>query len=112
FKAETDDLRDSPAMAIARHLLEEGATVQAYDPAAGERAQALLPALDLRTDAYGAADGADVVLLATDWDEFRWVDFERVASVMRRAAIVDSRNMLDPSALRRRGFTYDAVGRR
>ena len=112
FKADTDDLRDSPAIVIARRLLEEGANVQAYDPAAGERAQGLLPGLDLRTDAYGAAQGADVVLLATEWDEFRWVDFERVASVMRRAAIVDSRNLLDPAALRRRGFTYDAVGRR
>jgi UDPglucose 6-dehydrogenase len=112
FKADTDDLRDSPAIAIARRMLEEGANVQAYDPAAGERAQGLLPGLDLRTDAYGAAQGADVVLLATEWDEFRWIDFERVASVMRRPAIVDSRNMLDPAALRRRGFTYDAVGRR
>ena len=112
FKADTDDLRDSPAMVISRRLLEEGATVQAYDPAAGERAQGLLPGLDLRTDAYEAAHGADVVLLVTEWDEFRWIDFERVASVMRHAAIVDGRNMLDPAALRRRGFTYDAVGRR
>jgi UDPglucose 6-dehydrogenase len=112
FKADTDDLRDSPAMVIGRRLLEEGARVQAYDPAAGERAQGLLPGLDLRTDAYDAADGADVVLLVTEWDEFRWIDFERVAGVMRHAAIVDGRNMLDPAALRRRGFTYDAVGRR
>ncbi len=112
FKADTDDLRDSPAMVIGRRLLEEGATVQAYDPAAGERAQGLLPGLDLRTDAYDAAHGADVVLLVTEWDEFRWIDFERVANVMRHAAIVDGRNMLDPAALRRRGFTYDAVGRR
>src|SRR5438105_445978 len=75
FKADTDDLRDSPAMVIASRLLEEGATVQAYDPAAGERAHGLLPGLDLRTDAYGAAHGADVVLLVTEWDEFRWIDF-------------------------------------
>ena len=112
FKADTDDLRDSPALVICRRLLEEGATVQAYDPAAGERAQGLLADLDLRSDAYDAAEGADAVLLLTEWDEFRWTDFERVAGLMRRAAIVDGRNLLDPAALRRRGFTYDAVGRR
>src|SRR4051812_45880974 len=112
FKADTDDLRDSPALVICRRLLEEGASVQAYDPAAGERAEQILEGLDVRADAYDAAEGADAVLLLTEWDEFRWIDFDRVASVMRHAAIVDGRNLLDPAALRRRGFTYDAVGRR
>ena len=112
FKADTDDLRDSPSLTVCRRLLEEGATVRAYDPAAGERAAALLPGADLRPDAYDAADGADVVVLLTEWDEFRWLDFDRVAASMRRAAIVDARNLLDPAAIRRRGFTYDAVGRR
>jgi UDPglucose 6-dehydrogenase len=86
--------------------------VQAYDPAAGEHAQSVLPDLELRADAYDAAQGADAVVLLTEWDEFRWIDFERVAAAMRRAAIVDGRNLLDPAALRRRGFTYDAIGRR
>jgi len=112
FKAETDDLRDSPALAICRRLIEEGAAVRAYDPAAGERAVALVPGLDLQADVYDAAAGADVVVVLTEWDAFRWVDFERVASAMRGRAIVDCRNLLDPAAMRRRGFEYDAVGRR
>ncbi len=112
FKAETDDLRDSPAVAITRRLLEEGATVQAYDPAAGDAAQSLLPAIDVRADPYEAADGADAVALLTEWDAFRWLEFDKVASLMRRAAIVDARNLLDPAAMRRRGFEYVAVGRR
>ncbi len=112
FKADTDDLRDSPAVAICKRLLDEGATVQAYDPAAGEQARRLLPAVDLRADAYDAAAGADAVVLLTEWDEFRWVDFERVGAAMRKRALVDARNLLDPAAMRRRGFNYDAVGRR
>src|SRR5262249_15124856 len=112
FKAETDDLRDSPSVAICAHLLERGARVQAYDPAAGERAEAMLPGIDLRTDPYDAAAGADVVVLLTEWDQFRWLDFDRVAAAMPKPAIVDARNLLDPAAMRRRGFRYDAVGRR
>jgi UDPglucose 6-dehydrogenase len=112
FKSETDDLRDSPALVICRGLVEAGARVQAYDPAAGERAGDLLPGVDIRPDPYDAAQGADAVALLTEWDEFRWLDFERVAGLMKQPAIVDARNLLDPAAMRRRGFTYDAVGRR
>jgi UDPglucose 6-dehydrogenase len=112
FKAETDDLRDSPALVICRRLLEEGARVQAYDPAAGEYAAALVPGLDVRPDAHEAASGAHAIALLTEWDEFRWLDFERVAQSMQGQAIVDARNLLDPAAMRRRGFNYDAVGRR
>ena len=86
--------------------------MQAYDPAAGETAQTLLPEVELRSDVYDAATGADAVAVLTEWDEFRWVDFERVASLMRQPAIVHARNLLDPAAMRRRGFAYDAVGRR
>jgi UDPglucose 6-dehydrogenase len=112
FKADTDDLRDSPALYIAGRLLEAGATVKAYDPAAREAAATRLPGVEICADPYEAATGADVVALLTEWDEFRWLDFERVRNAMRRAAIVDTRNLLDPSAMRRRGFTYDGVGRR
>jgi UDPglucose 6-dehydrogenase len=112
FKADTDDLRDSPALAIARQLLDAGATVQAYDPAAGEKARALAPGLDLRSDPYDAATGADVLAVLTEWDAFRWLDFDRVAAAMRTPTIVDARNLLDPLAMRRRGFAYDGVGRR
>jgi UDPglucose 6-dehydrogenase len=112
FKAETDDLRDSPAMEIARRLIDAGATVRAFDPVAGESASTLVPQLVVRPDAYDAVSGADVVALLTEWDEFRWLDFTRVRDAMRRARVVDARNLLDPAAMRRLGFGYDAVGRR
>jgi UDPglucose 6-dehydrogenase len=112
FKADTDDLRDSPSLVISSRLLAQGATVRAYDPAAGEQAAARLPGIEVCADPYDAAAGADVVALLTEWDQFRWLDFDRVRDVMRTAAIVDARNLLDPSAMRRRGFTYDGVGRR
>lgn len=112
FKADTDDLRDSPALVITRGLLERGAIVQAYDPGAPDRVLDLVPGIDRRIDAYDAASGADAIALLTEWDEFRWVDFERVAAVMRGNAVVDTRNLLDPAAMRRRGFAYTGVGRR
>jgi UDPglucose 6-dehydrogenase len=112
FKSDTDDLRDSPAIYITRRLLDEGAVVRSYDPAAGEQAGRLVPGLDVRIDPYDAAAGADAIALVTEWDEFRWLDFERVRSSMRGNAIVDARNLLDPAAMRRRGFSYDGVGRR
>ncbi len=112
FKADTDDLRDSPAMSVARRLLEEGAIVRAFDPGAGDRPAQLLPGLELCIDAYGAAAAADAVVLLTEWDEFRWLDYEKVRDAMRGRAIVDARNLLDPAAMRRRGFAYQAVGRR
>jgi UDPglucose 6-dehydrogenase len=111
FKANTDDLRDSPALVIARRLLEEGATVRAYDPAAGERAAELVPGLEVVTDPYVACEGAQVLAVLTEWDEFRWLDFDRVLGGLARPAVLDARNLLDPVALRRRGFTYEGVGR-
>jgi UDPglucose 6-dehydrogenase len=111
FKADTDDLRDSPALYVARRLIEEGANVRAYDPGAGERPRELIAGLELCVDVYDAATGADAVVLLTEWDEFRWLDFERVRDAMRGRAIVDARNLLDPAAMRRRGFAYQGVGR-
>ncbi len=112
FKAETDDLRDSPSIAIARRLCDTGATVRAFDPAAGEQARRLVPQLEICADAYDAVAGADVVAVLTEWDEFRWLDFARVRDAMRKPAVVDARNLLDPAAMRRIGFAYDGVGRR
>lgn len=112
FKANTDDLRDSPALAIADRLLDEGATVQAYDPVANEAAVEHLPRLTLTVDPYEACRGADVLAVLTEWDEFRWLDFDRVGELMTPTkAVVDGRNLLDPVAMRRRGFTYEGVGR-
>ncbi|HEV7527007.1 MAG TPA: UDP-glucose/GDP-mannose dehydrogenase family protein [Acidimicrobiia bacterium] len=112
FKADTDDLRDSPAMFVARRLIEEGVIVRAYDPGAGDRPRSLVPGIELCADAFDAATGADALVLLTEWDEFRWLDFDRVRDAMQGRAIVDARNLLDPAAMRRRGFVYQGVGRR
>jgi UDPglucose 6-dehydrogenase len=111
FKANTDDLRDSPALGVASTLVADGAEVRAYDPVAGERAPDWVAGLDVAADPYDACTGADVVVVLTEWDEFRWLDFDRVGSLMGSRRIVDARNLLDPAAMRKRGFTYQGLGR-
>jgi len=112
FKARTDDLRDSPAIEVIRGLQERGATVRAYDPAiAPDSRRPALEGIDVHADPYGPCEGADVLVVLTEWDEFRWLDFAKVAGVMRSPRIVDTRNLLEPPTIRRRGFEYQGVGR-
>jgi UDPglucose 6-dehydrogenase len=114
FKAMTDDLRDSPALEVVGRLLRRGARVRAYDPMVDDRRAAgddRLRGVTICSDPYAACMGADVVALLTEWDEFRWLDFDKVSSVLRGRAVVDCRNVLDPTAMRKRGFTYHGVGR-
>jgi UDPglucose 6-dehydrogenase len=113
FKAGTDDLRDSPAVAVVRRLVERGARVQAFDPTVSEAlpAHAAHPSIEIYTGPYAACAGAAVLAVLTEWDEFRWVDFAKVAELLERPAIMDARNLLDPAALRRRGFQYESMGR-
>jgi UDPglucose 6-dehydrogenase len=111
FKANTDDLRESPALAIVSQLVAQGAQVRAYDPRAGEAAASVVHGLEIVSDPYAACADAQVLALLTEWDEFRWLDFARVAEVMQSSTIVDTRNLLDPAALRRLGFVYRGVGR-
>lgn len=111
FKANTDDLRDSPALEIAASLIEAGAQVRAYDPVAGEQAARLMPEIDVVFDPYDACEGADVMALLTEWEEFRWADFGKVKAAMRGHEIVDTRNALDASRMRQLGFSYRGVGR-
>ncbi|MGD0945773.1 MAG: nucleotide sugar dehydrogenase, partial [Acidimicrobiales bacterium] len=106
FKARTDDLRSSPALEVAWRLRQAGATVTAYDPTL----RGPLEGIEVASDAYAACEGASVVVLATEWDEFRWLDFDKVGRAMARRAIVDARNLLDPAALRRAGFEYEGIG--
>ena len=106
FKANTDDLRDSPAIVIVRHLLAEGCDDPCLRPACWRAAAALVPELEIVSDPYGVCADADVLTVLTEWDEFRWLDSRRVAELMQRPNIVDTRNLLDPGALRRLGFTY------
>ena len=111
FKANTNDLRDSPAIAVTQHLVGDGMSVRAYDPMGGESATDLVPGLEVVTDPYEACVDADVLVVLTEWDEFRWLDFTRVAGLMAARSIVDARNLLDPAAMRHLGFVYVGVGR-
>ena len=113
FKAGTDDLRDSPAIAVIGQLARRGAVVKAYDPTAGQEQQRCLPpGVEVCGDAYAACDRAAVLVVLTEWDEFRWLDFDKVADLMASPVILDARNLLDPSSLRRRGFRYEGMGRK
>ena len=135
FKAGTDDLRNSPAVEVVRRLVEEGAVVQAFDPTVQvPLGQESTPVEDLTgwsgvgedpgsdadshravrafPDAYAACRGASAVVVLTEWDEFRWLDFTKVRDAMASAVVVDARNLLDPAQLRRIGFDYTGIGRR
>jgi UDPglucose 6-dehydrogenase len=107
FKARTDDTRDSPALRIIELLRAEGALVGAYDPAV----KASLNGVDPANDPYSVCEEAEVLAVLTEWDEFRWVDFEKVAHLMATPRVVDARNLLDKPALERRGFAYVGIGR-
>ena len=110
FKANTDDVRDSPAVYIVRRLLDEGAVIRAYDPAA--RPDAVdLPGLTRVESALDAAKGAELLVVLTEWDEFRWVEVADLAEVIGTRRVLDTRNVLDAVALRRRGWEYEGVGR-
>ncbi len=111
FKANTDDLRESPALTVLAGLLEAGARVTAYDPAHDEKSLTLPDGATLASDAYAAVEGAELLMILTEWDEFKWLDFRRVKELMANPVIVDTRNCLDPQVLRRLGFTYEGVGR-
>ncbi|MCE2511918.1 MAG: UDP-glucose/GDP-mannose dehydrogenase family protein [Acidimicrobiia bacterium] len=110
FKAGTDDLRDSPSLEIARRLVEAGAAVHAYDPAIRSNAATAEAGIVVTADAYAACDGASALVVATEWDDFRQLDFDQVARVMAELHVIDARNLLDRDDLERRGFTYSGVG--
>ena len=107
FKARTDDTRDSPALRIVALLAAAGADVRAYDPAVKGAVEGIHPA----GDPYSVCDGAEVLVVLTEWDEFRWLDFDKVAHLMATPRVVDARNLLDRPALERRGFRYSGIGR-
>lgn len=111
FKPNTDDVRFAPSIALIRTLMEEGATVSAYDPEAAEKAKLLLPSVDCCSDPYRAAKGADAILIVTEWDEFRAMDWKRLRGIVEHPLVLDGRNMLDANELVRQGFHYVSVGR-
>jgi UDPglucose 6-dehydrogenase len=113
FKPRTDDLREASALAVIQALLAKGATVRAYDPKAVAAARRLLgDRVTFCQRSYEAVEGADALVLATEWNEFREPDFERVRTLMRHPAIFDGRNIYNPRHLREMGFHYEGVGRR
>lgn len=111
FKPNTDDIREAPALEIIHLLQNEGAQVKAYDPQAMENCARLNIHLKLCDNAYQVTEGADGLVLATEWNEFKGLDFVRIRSLMRTPVIVDGRNLWDGDALRALGFDYNGMGR-
>ncbi|HEV3247072.1 MAG TPA: UDP-glucose/GDP-mannose dehydrogenase family protein [Beijerinckiaceae bacterium] len=111
FKPNTDDMREAPSLAIVSTLQEAGALIRAYDPEGMEQAKAVLHKVDYCPDAYSCADGADALVIVTEWDAFRALDLERIKGLLREPLIVDLRNIYRPEEMRRRGFRYVSVGR-
>jgi UDPglucose 6-dehydrogenase len=110
FKAGTDDIRYSPAVGLARWLVEHGARVNAYDPVAADRAARAVPGLTVHPTALDALRGADAAVIATEWPEFLALDWGRARGVMAAPLVIDGRRLLDPSAMRDLGFDYERVG--
>ena len=111
FKPNTDDMRDSPAIAVAQTLMDAGVAVAAYDPEGMEQARPLLPGVTMCDSPYAAIEGADVVVIVTEWDAFRALDLERVKAMAKAPVLVDLRNVYNPAEVRAKGFTYVSVGR-
>lgn len=111
FKPETDDMRDSPTITLINGLQKRGAKVRAYDPEAMENAKKIFDGVTYCSDAYETADGADALVIATEWNEFRALKLERIKKLLRTPLIVDLRNVYDPQRMKAEGFTYVCVGR-
>lgn len=111
FKPHTDDVRESPALYLARRLIDAGSKVAGYDPRANANAKGEVPELEVVDDPYAAAEGADCIVICTEWPEFAQIDLARLKGIMTHPVIVDCRNLLDPQALGEAGFTYIPTGR-
>ena len=111
FKPNTDDMRDSPAIAVVQALQDGGAHIRAFDPEGVEQAKLVLTGVDYAADAYACVAEADVAVLMTEWEAFRGLDMDRVAAAMAAPVIVDLRNVYRPDEMARRGFAYTSVGR-
>ncbi|MBI5902723.1 MAG: UDP-glucose/GDP-mannose dehydrogenase family protein [Deltaproteobacteria bacterium] len=112
FKPNTDDIRESPAIDIVKRLINEGAVVKAYDPAGMENARRAMPYdITYCGDAYEVAQGCEVLLILTEWNQFRKLDLARIKGLMKKPRIVDMRNIYEPESMRKMGFEYVCVGR-
>ena len=111
FKPNTDDMREAPSIPIIKTLVERGAEVSAFDPVAREQAEQVLSGIEFADDAYAAANGADALVIVTEWDEFRALDLERIAAALRGKVLVDLRNVYDRGEAEEAGLTYYGIGR-
>jgi UDPglucose 6-dehydrogenase len=111
FKPNTEDMRDSPSLDIIPALQAAGARVKAYDPESMHEAGKVLTEVDFCDGPYHAIDGADAMVLITEWDQFRALDLDRVKKLMKSAVVIDMRNVYQPAEMERRGFSYSSVGR-
>ncbi|WP_133770248.1 UDP-glucose dehydrogenase family protein [Enterovirga rhinocerotis] len=111
FKPNTDDMRDAPSLAIVAALQDAGARIRAFDPEGMENAASVLDGVDYTRDAYECAEGADALVLITEWDSFRALDLERLKAAMAGRIVVDLRNVYRPDEMSRRGFAYVSIGR-
>lgn len=113
FKPDTDDIRQSPAIDIISVLLKEGAHIKTYDPEAMEKARREMPRnVEFCRDAYSVAKNSDCLLLATEWNEFKELDFKKIKKIMRQPILIDGRNIYDPAEMKKLGFTYVGIGRK
>ncbi|HVL94528.1 MAG TPA: UDP-glucose/GDP-mannose dehydrogenase family protein [Solirubrobacteraceae bacterium] len=111
FKPNTDDMREASSLVLSARLLSDGAEITAYDPVAEDEARKLIQGVEFADSALGAIEGADAVVLVTEWPEFADLDFAAVAETMRGSLIVDGRNFLDPAKVRAAGLSYEGIGR-
>jgi UDPglucose 6-dehydrogenase len=111
FKPNTDDLREAPSLTIIPALLAKGAKVRAYDPVSMPGAKKLFPRVKYGKNAYEAAQGSDAILVLTDWNEFKQIDFSKLKSLVKQSVMVDGRNMYDSEKMAEVGFTYHGMGR-
>jgi UDPglucose 6-dehydrogenase len=111
FKPNTDDMRDAPSIDVAQSLQEHGARVRAYDPVAMSVAEPLLPGVEMATDPYSTAADCDALIVITEWNEFKHLDFERIRDLMKKPVLFDGRNIYEPDKLRALGFNYRGFGR-
>jgi UDPglucose 6-dehydrogenase len=111
FKPNTDDIRNAPSLDIIRALQKEGARIKTYDPQAMEKAKNVLGKVIFCKDAYGVCKNSDCLLLVTEWDEFKELDFSKAKKLLKRPLLIDGRNLYDSKVLEKLGFTYISVGR-
>ena len=111
FKPNTDDMRDAPSIDIAQDLTAAGAKVRAFDPVAMDVASAILPAVEMCADPYTMAKGCDALMVVTEWNEFKQLDFEKIKGLLNSPVIFDGRNIYDPALMREMGFKYRGLGR-